>query len=185
MESKFRANSQRVGSEPEQPAATMNISEDARSSFLIRTAWRWLLAPVVLVILFGIGDIILGTDADPAIVEGITGVTFEEIQAVSPEAAKMIDLQARGIGFLLINLGTALLAILLFGFRRWHRWAWFAMWVLPLWAITASISMFLVDRPEGAPLPPPMISGVVFFLYAVFWLAVSYKEFALKSDLSY
>ncbi len=160
----------------------MTVSENVRSSFLARTAWKWLLAPVVIVTLFGIGDIILGTDADPAIIEGLTGITFEEIEAVSPEAATVIDLQARSIGYLIIYMSVPLAVILLFGFRRWRRWAWLAMWVLPLWAISASVSMFLVDRPEGARLPPPMVSGLVFFAYAVFWLAVSYKGFTVNSD---
>ncbi len=152
-------------------------SADARASFLVRTAWRWLLAPVLVVVLFGIGDVVLGSAADPAIVEGLTGITFEEIEAVSPEAATVIDLQARSIGYLLIWMGSALTAVLLFGFRRWHRWAWFVMWIMPIWAITTSVTMFLIDRPETAPIPPPMVSGVVFFAYAVFWLAVSYKGF--------
>jgi hypothetical protein len=160
----------------------VTVSEEVRGSFLVRTAWRWLFAPVLIVVVFGVGDIILGTDADPAIVEGLTGVTFEEIEAVSSEAATVIDLQARSIGYLLIWIGTALGTILLFGFRRWHRWAWFAMWILPLWAITVSINMFLVDRPEGATIPPPMVSGLVFFAYAAFWLAASYKGFTDKAQ---
>lgn len=141
-----------------------------------------MLVPVVIVILFGIGDTILGADADPAIVEGLTGLTLEEIENASPEAVKVIDLQARSIGYLLIYMGLALAAVLLFGFRRWLRWAWLTMWVLPLWAISASASMFLVDRPEGARLPPPMISGLIFFAYAAFWLAVSFRGFAANSD---
>ena len=160
----------------------MTVSDDVRASFLVRTAWKWLLAPVLVVILFGVGDVVLGNAADPAIVEGLTGVTFEEIEALSPEAATVIDLQARSIGYLLLWMGLALTAVVLFAFRRWHRWAWFVMWVLPLWAVTASINMLLIDRPETAPIPPPMVSGFIFFAYAVFWLAVSYKGFTTTSD---
>ena len=155
----------------------VTVDQSVRATFLVRSAWRWLLAPVVIVVLFGVGDVILGNAADPAIVEGLTGLTFEEIELVSPEAASVIDQQARSIGYLLIWLGVALGAILLFGFRRWHRWAWFTMWVLPVWALAVSITMFLADRPEGAPIPPPMVSGVVFFAYGAFWLAASYKGF--------
>jgi hypothetical protein len=39
---------------------------------------------------------------------------------------------------------------------------------------------FLQDRPEGAAIPPPMVSGFVFFAHAAFWLAVSYRGFATR-----
>ena len=40
---------------------------------LQRNTWKFLLAPTVVIVLFGIGDVARGTDADPAIVEGLSG----------------------------------------------------------------------------------------------------------------
>lgn len=157
---------------------------DVRKPFLARTAWRWLLVPALIVVLFGVGDIARGSAADPAIVEGLTGVTIDELEAMSPEAATVIDLQARGNGLTLVGMGLALTSIIVFGFKQWNRWAWFAAWILPVWAIGVSTMMLLVDRPETAPLPPPMVSGPIFFVYCVFWLAVSYQGFTRESPVA-
>jgi hypothetical protein len=151
--------------------------EALRSSYMVRTAWRWLLAPVLILFLFGIGDILQGTDADPAIVEGLTGLEPSEIEAVSPESATYIDLQYRFGGIQLGFFALVLGSILIFGFRKWRIWAWYTMWALPLWAISVSAVFFIVDRPDSAPIPPPMVSGIVFFVYAGFWLMVSYRGF--------
>ncbi len=152
-------------------------STGARSSYMVRTAWIWLLVPVLILILFGIGDIVRGTDADPAIVEGLTGLEPSEIEAVSPEAARYIDVQYRFGGIQLTYFALVLSSVLVFGFRRWQRWAWFTMWAFPLWAVSVSAVFFIVDRPDSAPIPPPMASGIVFFVYAAFWLTVSYRGF--------
>lgn len=145
---------------------------------LQRNAWKWLLVPTVIVILFGIGDVIRGVDADPAIVEGLTGLTIEEIEAASPEGVKVIEGLTRGQGLTLVWFGTALTAIVWFAYRRWQRWAWYTMWLLPVWSISVSIFFLLQDRPAEATIPPPLVSGFVFFAYAAFWLAVSYRGFA-------
>ena len=145
---------------------------------LERNAWKFLLVPTVIIILFGIGDLARGTDADPAIVEGLSGLTVAEIAAASPEAADVIDAATRAQGLLLAWFGIVLSSIVWFAFRRWQRWAWWTMWALPVWAIGVSVFFLLQDRPEGATIPPPMVSGFVFFAYAAFWLGVSYRGFS-------
>ncbi len=132
---------------------------------LKRNAWKFLLVPTVIIVLFGIGDVVRGTDADPAIVEGLTGLSVDEIAAASPEAVDVIDALTRAQGMLLVWFGIALTAIVWFAYRDWQRWAWWTLWVLPLWALGVSIFFLLQDRPEGAAIPPPMVSGFVFFAY--------------------
>lgn len=148
---------------------------------LKRNAWKFLLVPTVIIVLFGISDVVRGTDADPAIVEGLTGLTVDEITAASPEAADVIDALTRAQGMLLVWFGIALTAIVWFAYRDWQPWAWWTLWVLPLWALGVSIFFLLQDRPEGAAIPPPLASGFVFFAYGAFWLAVSYRGFATGS----
>ena len=65
--------------------------------------------------------------------------------------------------------------------RAWQRWAWWTLWVLPLWALAVSIFFLVQDRPEGTAIPPPLVSGFVFFAYGAFWLAVSNRGFATGS----
>jgi hypothetical protein len=94
---------------------------------LKRNAWKFLLVPTVLIVLFGTGDVARGTDADPAIVEGLTGLTADEIAAASPEAADVIDALTRAQGMVLVWFGIALTAIVWFAYRDWQRWAWWTL----------------------------------------------------------
>lgn len=144
---------------------------------LQRNAWRWLLVPTVIITLFGVGDVIRGLDADPAIVEGLTGRTIADLETASPEAIKALDALTRASGLTLAWFGVALTAIVGFAYRRWERWAWFTTWLLPVWALSISIFLLIQDRPAGAPIPPPMVSGFVFAVYAAFWLVVSSRGF--------
>ena len=144
---------------------------------LQRNAWKWLLVPTVIIVLFGIGDVIRGPAADPAILEGLTGLTFEELEAESPAGAQVYDALTRAQGLVLVYFGLTLTAIVWFAFRKWQRWSWFTMWLLPIWSIGVSIFFLLQERAADGPIPPPMVSGFVFFAYAAFWLAVSYRGF--------
>lgn len=132
--------------------------------FLRRNAWRFLAGLAVIVVLFGVGDTVRGMDADPAIPEGVTGMTIDEIRSSSPTLASLLDLQVRGGGLHLVMLGGLWLMLTLIPLRRGERWAWRALWSLPLWGLAVSVTFLFVDRPEGAPIPPPAISGWVFFV---------------------
>jgi len=131
--------------------------------FWHRNAWRVLAALAAIVLLFGVGDIVRGLDADPAIPEGVTGMTIEEIRSSSPLLASLLDLQVRFGGIHLLILGSLWLALIWIPLRRGERWAWYATWSLPLWGLAVSVSFLFVELPSGGPIPPPAISGWVFF----------------------
>jgi energy-converting hydrogenase Eha subunit A len=131
--------------------------------FWRRHSWKFLLILTTVIGLFGVGDIIFGVDADPAIPLAVTGLTVEEIRATSEPLARLIDLQVQGGGIHLIVMSLLWGAILLVPFRRGERWAWHTMWPFPLWSVAVAVSWLFVDLQPDVPLPPPAISGWVFF----------------------
>ncbi len=59
-----------------------------------------------------LGDIILGTAADPAIVDAITGMTPEEIGAADPRILVLVEQQVRagGAAFMVYDILAAAIA---------------------------------------------------------------------------
>jgi hypothetical protein len=131
--------------------------------FWRRHSWRFLLGLAVVIGLFGVGDIVIGVAADPAIPRAITGMTIDEMRAANEPMARLIDLQVRAGGVHLLVMSLLWMAVLLVPFRRGERWAWLCMWSFPAWALTVSVSFLFVDLAPGVAPPPPAISGWVFF----------------------
>lgn len=131
--------------------------------FWQRRGWAFLFALAIVIGLFGVGDIILGMAADEAIAQGVTGMTMAEIEQISGPIATLINLQVRAGGAQLLVLGIVWCTILAIPFRRGERWAWYVMWTFPLWALGVAVHFLFVDLQPGAPVPPPAISGWVFF----------------------
>ena len=123
--------------------------------------WWALLAIAVLLLLFGVGDMANGVANDPGIPLGVTGMTPAQLEAEGPNAYRMYDLTLRSQGSSLAVVGGLMSAILLFGFRRGHRWAWWTMWLLPVWMVSASVVGLLIGVAPGQPPPPPVVSGFV------------------------
>ena len=143
------------------------------SGFFTRHSWQILLGLVLVIGLFGVGDAILGIEADPAIPEAVTGMTPAEIETRSQPLATMIDLQVRSGGLHLILLAMLWAVILWIPFRQGERWAWYAMWTFPLWALAVAVAFLFVDLQPDAGLPPPAISGWVFFVVTSLLLLIS------------
>jgi hypothetical protein len=130
--------------------------------FFRRNSWRFLLALVAVIGLFGIGDLVLGVDADPAIPLAVTGLTVDGMWQASEPLATLVDLQVRAGGVQLIAISMLWATIVLGPFRRGERWAWFAMLTFPAWALAVAVSFLFVDLQPDVPPPPPAISGWVF-----------------------
>jgi hypothetical protein len=135
------------------------------------------MAIAVLYIVFGVTDVIIGPEADPGIPEGLTGLTPTQLNAGSPPAYLLFDFFTRVNGWSLVMIGWLTAAVLWFGFRRNERWAWWAMWFMPVWI--AGIGAFYVVvgvEPTQAP-PQPMISAPILAVFSAAVLLVSAPRF--------
>ena len=130
---------------------------------------------------FGIGDMILGMDADPAIGESITGIPWEELRALSPEIANLVDMQVRALGAAIFFLSILSLSITINAFRRGQRWAWYTLWIWPLWNAAIFLVFLLAERQPAFPPPPPMLSAPILFVIALAGLALTYRKFFPKA----
>jgi hypothetical protein len=160
----------------------MTPIEAKTETFFERHSWKVFLLISIIIGLFGIGDIMQGMSADPAIANSITGVVWGELQTTSPKPANLIDLQARSGGALLVTLSILSTAICLFGFRRGEQWAWYAFWAWPLWMAMAFIMLLSADRQPDFPPPPPMLSAPIFFVVSVLALFLPYRKFFPKQS---
>lgn len=104
--------------------------------WLQRHAWWGLLAIAATGVLRGLIDLAVGVTYQAY---DLTGQTFADITAESGAGSRLSDFTVRTDGLYLIGLGVLAGAILLFGFRQDHRWAWWASWAFPVTAIAGSV----------------------------------------------
>ena len=143
-------------------------------AFWGRHAWKGLLTLVVIHGFFAaIGDITGGLDADPATRIAVTGLSPDEISETSEPLARMIDVQTRSGGLHILTMCLLWGTIVAIPFRCGERWAWYTMWTLPLWGAVVALSFWFVDLVPDGPIPPPAISGWVFFILGSLLLLAS------------
>lgn len=114
---------------------------------------------------------------------GVTGMTWNELQATSPNVARMIDTIFRTNGATLATLAILSLAICLMDFRKGERWSWYALWVLPVWMASTAIIIASVEKQPGAGTPVPVISGAVLFGIFSLTLLLSRPRFFQKHSV--
>jgi len=145
--------------------------------FFERRGWIILIVISIIFLLFGIGDIIQGMDADPAIAEGVSGLDWEEVKESQPDLARLITWQTRAGGGNILILSLFSIAIILKPYRQGQQWAWVTLWVLPLWMVLIFAMIFFADRPADNPTPPPMFSAPIFLVLIALTLLMSYRKF--------
>ena len=151
--------------------------------WLERHSWWGLAFVAVVLVIFGVTDIISGAAADRAIPLGLTGMTIEELEAQSPAAYRMFDFFTRVNGWSLVLVGVLVSTILFIPFRRGERWAWWTMWLLPAWAIGAAVFYVVAGVQADQPPPPPLVSGpIVAVLTAAILLFSAPRFFGRRSS---
>ena len=149
-----------------------------------RHAWKVLLFFSVFMALIGLPDFLAGGSfyqvGDVALLQGITGMTWEQLEAASPNAAAMIDFKVRMGGLQYLFLGLFSMAIALTGFRRGERWAWYTMLLFPIFMAVHSLVIFNAYKHPDAGTPEPLSSGLIMFVLTALTLALSYRKFFPK-----
>jgi len=164
------------------------INSTADGTFFVRHAWKILLGVIVLIGFFGVGDMFGGAsdlqNGEKVYMTGVTGMTWNQLQAASPTVARLIDTIFRTSGASLAALALLSLSICLTAFRKGERWAWFALWALPLWMLLTVIFIAAVEKQPGAGTPVPVISGSVLFVISSSMLLLSSPGFFKKRPRS-
>ncbi len=159
----------------------MSTKNQTRENFFERHGWLVFLGLSIIITLFGLGDVFAGGSTfgggEAPTMQGITGMTWEQLQAESPNTVKLIDFVVRSGGAQLFLLGLLSCAVSANAFRRGERWAWFAMWLWPLWLAFVPLLLLAVVKQPSAGIPPPLVSGTIFFLLAMMTLLLSYRKF--------
>ena len=157
-------------------------TRERRLNFLERYDWVvWVVLSLVGV-MFGLADMLLGASTlasgEAVLFEGITGMTWDDLQGAEPGAARFIDYQLRlgGASILLSGLLTITIAVL--GLRRGQRWAWLTMWVVgPLSVVLTLIVLLSTETVPGAGVPAPLISQMIFLILTVGLLLLTYRKY--------
>jgi hypothetical protein len=150
--------------------------------WLDRLGWWLLVATAVLSVVFGLGDLASGT---PDSSLAVTGQSAASLQASSPAAYDLIVEEVRTGGIHLVAISLISLAVLLFGFRRNERWAWWTMWLWPVMTAALAAIHFTTVAPGQSPAVPAYSGSIVAALDAVALLVTAPRFFRRPaSDLT-
>lgn len=161
--------------------------QDLRSeTFFERHAWKVFTGLSLIVVLFGVGDVLSGgltfQTGEHVLFYSLSGTTWDELNATAPGPANLIDYQVRAGGVCLLMTGLLSLSITLTALRRGDRWAWYAMWVWPLGIVLIEAQLLISVRTLGSGIPVPVISGTIFIILSVATLALSYRKYLRKTS---
>lgn len=145
---------------------------------LRRRVWWILPALSIVLVIFGVSDVLIGITSDTGIPVAIIGLTPDELQAVSAEGYRLADFMVRTQGLVIAAFGLLLTIVLLVPYRGGQRWSWSAAFILPAWAISVPLFSLVFGLAPGASPSPPMISGPIIAGLSVLALVADRSRFS-------
>ncbi len=138
----------------------------------VKHAWIILFAMNIFLLAFGL-DVPLAPlqSGIPEMTSTSIGKTWSELVSSNPWLANYTSIILRQSGIYLLGLNIFGLIIILKGYRRGHRWAWYTLWYYP--------ALFIA----GALLTPSIASFLIPFaiIYSV-GLLLPYRKFFPKKQ---
>jgi hypothetical protein len=157
-------------------------SQERRLNIVERYDWVVWVVLALLGVMMGLYDMLAGgptfASGEAVLFEGITGMTWDELQEAEPGAARFIDYQVRSAGASILFSGLLTITIATLGLRRGQRWAWLTMWLLgPLSLVLTLIVLLSTEKVPGAGAPVPLIGQTIFLIITVGLLLLTYRKY--------
>lgn len=90
----------------------------------------------------GIVLIIFGGGAVQDSILNLTGLSWTQLEAASPNLAGYVEDLLMIQGLFLAGLGLLVLGIAVTGYRRKQAWAWYVMWMAPFFYLAAALILY-------------------------------------------
>jgi hypothetical protein len=157
-------------------------TQERRLNIVERYDWVVWMVLALVGVMFGFSDLLTGgptyAGGEAVFFEGITGMTWDELQEAEPGAARLIDYQVRSAGGSILFSGLLTMAMAVLGLRRGHRWAWQMMWLVGPFSIVLSLIVLLsTERVPGAGVPVSLIGQTIFLIITVGLLLLTYRKY--------
>jgi hypothetical protein len=143
----------------------------------LQRLWWVLPALSVVVVVFGVSDLLVGITSDPSVTVAIIGLTPNELGTASAPGYRVADFLVRTRGLEVAAFGLLLTIVLLVPYRAAQRWAWCVAFILPAWAVAVSLTFLAFGLAPGEPPPPAMVSGPIFAILSAVVLVVDRGRF--------
>ena len=93
--------------------------------------WVVMLALGLLWLVVGLSQLFNPADTLEDNAQHIAGMSLSELEASSPETTQLYRFTYGGLGMLKISWSLLIIAIILTGYRRGEKWAWYTLWLVP------------------------------------------------------
>ena len=128
----------------------------------IRRRLWWVLPGLsIVLVVFGVSDVLIGIASDPGIPVAVIGLAPAELETATADGYRLADFMVRTQGLSIAAFGLLLTIVLLVPYRTGQRWSWSAAFILPSWAVLVPLTYLTFGLAPGAPPSPPMISGPI------------------------
>ncbi|MFP5253351.1 MAG: hypothetical protein ACLGH4_06105 [Actinomycetes bacterium] len=106
-----------------------------------RIGWVLLVLAGLPFVLFGVTAVLFGVSASdfpvglpggPDAVDSTTGVPWQEVVSGNATAMTLLRGVSRVAGLAFLGFGLLVITVAVVPYRRGERWAWYALWVVPV-----------------------------------------------------
>ena len=140
-------------------------------------AWRSLLVVPAVGALIAIKGLLTGAPGNPALVEALTGLGWEQFRAQQPGLAQLVSVLKRHESVAMLGWAFWLAWTNIQGSRSHSRWVWYGWWTVPV--ITTA---FMLTGAGVANLLTAVLIGVT--VLTVVGLVASWRWFRTSTDAS-